>query len=428
MSVGLELNGRGGGIAAGGTQHSDRQGLAHIRVEPCRRRLDPDLRAGPAADRVRCVQSAAGRRAARKGRVRIDGPQEQRFQSHRGRGRERGLRERGGTCHVGRRHRRPVEIRIRAAWPRRVDARPRRAEIDRPAPIVRKPGARVVLIRSGHGDDVREIEPRRIVRIRVVVLEAVSGRRDEERAVRIRIRNRILEGLGEVLPAPRVVRNDGAHARRVEDRADCVVCGSLAVRADELQRHDLDVPVDADDARPVVADRSDRPGDVRPVAVVVGRVIVVVHEVPAMDVVDVAVGIVVDPVVFAAWAGLSRIGPDVCGEIGVVPVHARVDHRNDDRVTPGRRRPRLWRVDVGVGRSGRAFHGLADVVQAPELREGWVVRKRVDAIRDVLFGKPNTRIAAELRERTPAVGSRHRREEGAKRADAAVRCHSRVAE
>ena len=59
----------------------------------------------------------------------------------------------------------------------------------------------------------------------------------------------------------------------------------------------FDVPVDARDADAVVAERADRAGDVRAVAVVVDRVVVVVDEVPAAEVVDVAVAVVVDAVV-----------------------------------------------------------------------------------------------------------------------------------
>ena len=85
------------------------------------------------------------------------------------------------------------------------------------------------------------------------------------------------------------------------------------VVAEELERHELHTRREADDARPVEL-RRDRPGDVRPVEVVVGVVdgLVVVAEVPAVDVVDVAVRIVVDVVGLLAAArlpGLTQAWP-----------------------------------------------------------------------------------------------------------------------
>ena len=55
-------------------------------------------------------------------------------------------------------------------------------------------------------------------------------------------------------------------------------------------------------------------------------------------------------------------------------VDARVDHRDDDVRTAGGDRPRLLRVDVGVGHARRPVHGLAEVVEPPELVHGRVVR------------------------------------------------------
>ena len=234
------------------------------------------------------------------------------------------------------------------------------------------------------------------------------------------IRDRILEGLRELLPAPGVVRGDRAHPGRVQDRADRIVCGSLPVRADELQRHDLDVPVHAGDADSVRAGRPDRPGDVRPVAVVVERIVVVVHEVPAMHVVDVAVPVVVDAVACTPRARLARVRPDVRREIGVVPVHSRVDHRNDNRRASGRRRPGLGSVDVHVRGSRGGLHRLTGVVQAPELAEERIVRKRVDAVDGVRLGETYARVPAKLRQCAAPVRGRHGDDEGANPAKASV--------
>jgi hypothetical protein len=163
-------------------------------------------------------------------------------------------------------------------------------------------------------------------------------------------------------------------------------------------------------------------------AVVVERFVVVVDEVPAVHVVDVAVAVVVDAVVLAARTRLPGIRPDVGRQVGMVVVHPGVDHRDDDGVASGCRRPGFWSIDVCIRRSGRAVHGLTRVAYSPELSHVLVVREGVDAVGGILFGESDARIATKLRERTPAVGRRHRRDEGAKRSDAAVRCRSRVAE
>jgi hypothetical protein len=73
------------------------------------------------------------------------------------------------------------------------------------------------------------------------------------------------------------------------------------------------------------------------VAAVVGRVVVVggaVAEVPAVDVVDVAVGVVVDAVALAPAAALAWVAPEVVLQVGVADRHPRVDHRRDDVALP----------------------------------------------------------------------------------------------
>ena len=61
------------------------------------------------------------------------------------------------------------------------------------------------------------------------------------------------------------------------------------------------------------------PGDVRAVEVVVEVVdgVVVVAEVPAVDVVDVAVAVVVDAVGLLAAARLAGVRPGLAGEVGM---------------------------------------------------------------------------------------------------------------
>src|SRR4029079_34711 len=61
---------------------------------------------------------------------------------------------------------------------------------------------------------------------------------------------------------------------------------------------------------------------------------VVVEEVPAVDVVDVTIPVVIDPVA----RGLERVGPDVGREISVADVDAGVDDPDEHRVAADLRR------------------------------------------------------------------------------------------
>ena len=82
---------------------------------------------------------------------------------------------------------------------------------------------------------------------------------------------------------------------------------------------------------PVGAAGGEDAGDVRAVAVVVGRVAVAVDEVRAVDVVHEAVAVVVD----AVAGDLARVAPEVVAQVGVGEVGARVDDRDDG--APARR-------------------------------------------------------------------------------------------
>src|SRR5207248_2949489 len=99
------------------------------------------------------------------------------------------------------------------------------------------------------------------------------------------------------------------------------------------------------DADTVVPGSADRAGDVRPVSVVVHRVVVVVREVPAAPVVDVAVVVVVDAVGAATAAVLARVDPDLRAQVGMRPVDSGVDHRHGHAGAAGRDVPRLRSVD-----------------------------------------------------------------------------------
>ena len=103
-------------------------------------------------------------------------------------------------------------------------------------------------------------------------------------------------------------------------------------------------------------------------AVVVARVVeggVVVAEIPAVDVVDVAVGVVVDPVA----GGLAGVHPGPARQVGMREVDPVVDDRDHHVGTAGRDLPGLGDVHVDVLDPGEAPYRLPRVVQGPLLSE-----------------------------------------------------------
>ena len=84
-------------------------------------------------------------------------------------------------------------------------------------------------------------------------------------------------------------------------------------------------------------------------------------EVPAVDVVDVAVVIVVEVVV----GDFVGVDPEVGGQVGVGEVHAGVDDGDDDGGAAGGDAPGFGSVDVSV----RGATGLTCVVEVPLLIE-----------------------------------------------------------
>src|SRR5439155_4219978 len=80
-------------------------------------------------------------------------------------------------------------------------------------------------------------------------------------------------------------------------------------RVEELQGHQLNLPVQTGNTHAVVAHRADDPGDMAAVAVVVERIVGVGDEIPSNEVVDILVSVVRDAVGPAALAdGLEEVG------------------------------------------------------------------------------------------------------------------------
>src|SRR5207245_8325634 len=113
----------------------------------------------------------------------------------------------------------------------------------------------------------------------------------------------------------------GGHVVGIVQRRDGRGKLARAAGVENLEGHQLAGPTDAGHIGVVVADGGDGAGDVRAVAQVIHWIVVIIGEVPAVNVVAVAVAVVVD----AIAGDFKRIGPDVGGQIGVGVIDATVD-------------------------------------------------------------------------------------------------------
>ena len=159
-----------------------------------------------------------------------------------------------------------------------------------------------------------------------------------------------------------------AHHRGVVHGREQIGRRAGARVAEALQGHDLYIPGNARDSDIVVSRRADGACDVCAVAVNIHGVCVTVGEVPAVDVVHIAVAVVVDTVA----GNFAGIHPDVVGEVGMGVVNTRVDDSDDDAARARRDFPCFRCVDVCVWLPTK----LSCVVQAPELRKVRVVGVR----------------------------------------------------
>ncbi len=292
-------------------------------------------------------------------------------------------------------HRRARQRAVRRARQRAQDRDARGGQVHRGRAVVRERRQRVVGVRGGHRDDVREVERARIRGARVRVGSGVARGRDEGHLVRAGVRDRVVESLREPATAPRVARQVHAHLDRVVHRGGGVGGGARPVRAQELETQDLDVPVHAHRADAVVPDRPDGAGGVRAVAVVVKGIAVVVVEVVAVDVVHEAVAVVVD----AVPRDLAEVRPDVGREIGMVVVATRVDHADEHIRAADRYVPRERGVDVGTRRPP----GLPRVPQGPHLVEAGVVGDHAGRQHVVRLGVLDLGVRLQARDRLLGV-------------------------
>ena len=110
------------------------------------------------------------------------------------------------------------------------------------------------------------------------------------------------------------------------------------------------------------------------VAVAVHGVVVVVGEVPAVDIVTIAI-----PVIIGAVGRLGGVAPDVGGKVGMPVVNAGIHHGDDHLGVAGGEAPGLRGRDVRAGQAG--------VVEAPKPGEIGVVGRGVLGSDDIIrFG------------------------------------------
>ena len=212
-----------------------------------------------------------------------------------------GGQQRHHTRHLRRRHRRARQDAVGATGKRRLDQRARRRQIDRRAAVVRYRRQRVRGGERGHGDHVRQAVVARIPRDGVVVRRLIAGGRhkrdtgippgtdcllnDHRKAGRSLPTGIHGHDVDAVIPT---------HHRDIVDGLDDRARVADAATVLNLERHQRHLPADPGDTDAVVAHGPDDARDMGAVAVAIGHLVIVVNEVPAVDVVLIAVIVIVN--------------------------------------------------------------------------------------------------------------------------------------
>src|SRR5439155_3095160 len=125
----------------------------------------------------------------------------------------------------------------------------------------------IVGVGGGDGHDIRQVVAGRIERVLVVVLAdaeevAVARGGDIDVPGIGRVQDRVVQGLGIRVAAVAVVGNLRAVGDGVIQSENGVAGRAAAAGVEELDGHDLHVPVDAGDADAVIAHGADGAGHV----------------------------------------------------------------------------------------------------------------------------------------------------------------------
>ena len=151
-----------------------------------------------------------------------------------------------------------------------------------------------------------------------------------------------------VAAAVGIIRNADVHATQLHHPHIVIGvdehrgCRSKTDAVIDLDRHYLDVPVNADNADRIIADRPDRSGRMRAVAVLVERIRIVKEKILPVKVVDKSVTVVIDTVV----RHLARVRPHIRGKVLVRVFGAGIDICDDNGRAAGRQVPRLRGGDL----------------------------------------------------------------------------------
>ena len=138
----------------------------------------------------------------------------------------------------------------------------------------------------------------------------------------------------------------------------------------------------------------------RSVSITILRIVIPVNKlcpktragkVPAADIIDVAIAIIVDAII----GGFARVDPDVALEIRVVEVNTGVDNR--DAV--------VWVTCVNVPRFRRIDVIVRGLVHAPELAEQFVIRGGLTVVHVVWFDVIDGWVGLQLSDRIHRVSS-----------------------
>jgi hypothetical protein len=186
--------------------------------------------------------------------------------------------------------------------------------------------------------------------------------------------------------------------------------GVVRPAAEELAGDDPHLPVDPGDPPAVAAHRADGAGDVRAVVLVVGRHVGLVGiggEVPAVDVVGVAVAVVI-----LAVDRVEGVDPDVAGEVLVGVLDAGVDDADVDvgasglAVVPGRIGLAAVAVDAGADAAVREAHVAVDtpVVILSVVGVG-SVEGRLVRVEPVRLGEPDGGVTLQRGDRREDIGA-----------------------
>ena len=353
--------------------------------------VEPEVQDGTAAHDLGQVQAAAADDLVGQGIQRIDGLQQHPLDAERIQHGVLAQQQRRRARHERRGHRGAVEADVLAARPGAENARARRGQIHRCRAEAAEVRQLVAHVRRRDGHDVGNVVAAGIMGSQVVVRGRIARRGHEQVALRAGHLDGVVQRLAVGAAAPAVVAQARAVLPGVFQGQDGVGREAHAEVAQEADRHDLDFPVHAGHALVVVADGADDARHVRAVAVVVHRVVgrqaqhgVVGAEVPAADVVDVAVAVVVE-IVVRYFAGID---PHVVGQVRMGVVHAGVDHRDDDVPAARRLVPGFDRADVGRRQGG--------VLEPPLADEHRVVRRAVGTHHVIRLGIEHVRIRAQF--------------------------------